>query len=393
MPRRTAAPPAHLLAVLALASAGAAQEARPTGCRTCEGRGAKDCSRHGKDLLPLEQGVRFCSEAAACRACEGALRVDCSRCANAEVEAEMLARRRLVAEWRQQRRERVDEVTHGQPLMHLATEHADLAYGIRPLTVGRDKLDTHEGMHLYGRRLEDFRSLFLTTLELQEADFSARLQVYMCRDQQGVMDLGPRVTGIGGGGPAVGSKLMGVDAVYCMWHDLRSMPDDEALHRNIVHNVTHLLLSNMATAQRMGNPRNGWLDEGLAHWFEDKVTGRCTNFCFEEVLMQPMAGFKGGRWRAPVRRMVDAGELTGFPELATRNTDQLTFPEHAQSFACVDFLLAVHGGAKFRDMVRALKRGEELRDVLREVYGLSPLTFDEAFTTWVKDNYSPQDSR
>src|SRR5262249_40085071 len=152
--------------------------------------------------------------------------------------------------------------------------------------------------------------------------------------------------------------------VYCMWHDLRSLNDDEALYRNVIHNVTHLLLSNLKPEYAIFNKGHGWVDEGLAHWFEDKITGKCTNFCYEEVLLQPGASFKGGRWRAPVRHMVDEGRITSFAELATKNTDQLDFPQHAQSFALIDWLLTVHGGPKFKTFLCMLKAGKPTRDAL-----------------------------
>ena len=183
---------------------------------------------------------------------------------------------------------------------------------------------------------------------------------------------------------------MGPEFVYSMWQDLRSMPDDEGLHRNIVHHTTHLLLSQMKPMLWMGNRKHGWIDEGLAHWFENRIDGKCTNFCFEEVLMQPGAGFKGGRWQTPVRKLVDDGEAASFAALSILNSDQLTFEQHAVAFAYVDFLITDRGGAKFRDMLRLLKQGKETREVLQAVYGLNPLTIQPAFEAWVKEHYSLQ---
>jgi hypothetical protein len=381
-----------VFAVLVLLPAIAAQTppAPAVACRACGSHGAVDCSKHGKALLPQEQAVAFCSAAADCKACAGALRLDCKQCRNAAVEQELARRRELVAAWRQQRAGAVDGVAKGQPLLHLRTAHVDLAYGIKPLQVGDDKLDTHAGMHLYGRRIEELRTRFLALLQSADADLAARLQIYMCRDQAAQANLAPVVTGIGGGA-AVGTKLMGVDAVYCMWQDPRLLPDDEALHRNLVHNTTHLLLANLTPAVRLGNPGNGWVDEGLAHWFEDQITGRCTNYCFEEVPLEPGGGFKGGRWRAPVRELADGGRLTSCAELSAKNTDQLDGPQHAQAFAMVDFLLQAHGGAQFRAFVVQLKQRVAMRDALQQVYGFGPLRFDTEFVTWVKANYSRQE--
>lgn len=377
-----------VLPLLSLAALAAAQDG--SGCRSCNGHGVLECKLHPKGMLEQEQAVRFCSVAAECKACAGALRTDCRTCRNPEPEAGLEQRRKLVAEWLAERRKAVDEITRNQPLLHLQTAHVDLTFSVKPLTVGRDKLDSHALMHLYGERLESLHALFCATLQVKPADLPARMQVFMFRDMQDHTIIAPRVTGFGGGS-SIGQKLMGVEAVYCMYHDTRHMPDDEALHRNIVHNVTHLLLSNMAPAVWLGNRKHGWVDEGLAHWFEDKVTGKCANFCYEEVLLQPGAGWKGGRWRVPVRKLVDAGKGRSFAELATRNTDQLEFEDHAMAFAWVDFFITSRGGSLFADLIRALKGGKATRDALQEVYRSDPLSIEEPFRTWVQENYPLQE--
>ncbi|MCA8974568.1 MAG: hypothetical protein KDC98_07585 [Planctomycetes bacterium] len=377
------------IAALLLLGFLGAQEHPVVTCRACYNHGSQPCAKHGK-MLELEQvahGTLFCSEVAACKSCGGALAIDCKRCSNHAVELELERRKELVATWLQQRRKDVDAITANEPLMHLQTAHCDLTFSIRPLTVGRKKLDTHELMHLYGERIESLRALFCETLELSTADLPGRLEVYMFRDQHDHATLGPRVTGISTSG-AAGTKLMGVPCIYCMWQDPRLMAGDEELHRTLVHSLAHILFSNMVPSNWLGNRNQGWLDAGIAHWFEDKVTGKCANFCFEEILLQPGAGFKGGVWRTPVRKMVDAGLAVSFAELSQRNTDQLSFEEHALSFALVDFLLSAHGGAKFRDFVRLIKRDSPTRDALQKVYGLNPLSIDEAFKAWVKENYS-----
>lgn len=377
-------------AALGMVGAMHAQTER-IACNQCGSDGIVECGKHGKAWLPRERAVAFCSHAAECKVCSGVLDADCKACRNATAEQELARRVELVRNWRRGLRTAIDDVAKGAPLLHLKTAHVDLSFGIDKLTVGRDKLDTHAAIHLYGDRLEALRASFVTTLALDDKDFSTRLRIYVCRDGEQSARLAPSVTGIGGN-LAVGTKLLGIDAVYCCWQDPRSLPDDASLHRNLVHNGVHLLLSNMDPPRPFGNPQNGWLDEGLAHWFEEKVDGKCTNFCFEEVLMQSGASFKAGRWRVPVRKFADEGKLVSLAALGQKNTDQLDFPEHAQSFAMVDCLLATHGGPKLRDFLRAIKSGTPMRDAMQAVYGTTPLKFDIEFDTWVKANYSPQES-
>lgn len=370
------------------------KDAPTVACKMCENRGSHPCSKHGKlfELETAASGTVYCSVSAACKVCAGALETDCKTCRNTPVENEIERRRQLVHDWLQQRRKGLPEVEDRKELVHLATAHVDLSFSIKPTTVGRTKIDTHPLAHLYATRIEELRTLFLQTFEIPEEELTGKLQIYMFRDAQDHALVGPRVTGIGSS-RSTGVKLMGVECIFSMWQDLRQMGDDEALHRNIVHNVTHLLLSNAKPEQFLGNRKAGWIDEGVAHWFEDKVTGRCMNFCFEEVLMQPGTGWKGGRWRAPVRRMVDANEGKSFAELSILNTDQLTLADHAWAFAYVDFLITSQGGAKFRELIKLAKRDQPMREALQAVYGYSPLSIDAPFRQWVKENYSLLDPR
>ena len=92
---------------------------------------------------------------------------------------------------------------------------------------------------------------------------------------------------------------------------------------------------------------------------------RCTNFCYEEVGVR--GGFKSGRWRAPVRKLADAGQLEPFTKVSTRNTDQLSGQQHAQVFAYVDFLIATAGGQGVRGAgAQAQERGRDPRCVTRD---------------------------
>jgi hypothetical protein len=371
-----------------------AQTPTAPACKSCDQRGTVPCSKHGKFLAAeaAERGVQHCSVAADCKACAGALVVDCKTCRNSAAETALAARQQLARDWLSRRRTEIDEVAGGDALLHLATAHFDLAFGIKPQMVGKEKLDTHALMHLYGDRLEALRKLFLETFALREDEQATRLQVYMFKSSRDQARIGPRVTGIGVS-QSTGTKLMGVDCVYSMWQDPRYFPDDEALHRAVVHNVTHLLLCNATPSQVLYNRKNGWIDEGVAHWFEDRLTGKCLNYCFEEVLVDPGVHWKGGRWRAPVRKLVEEGRGRSFAELSGFNTDQLDFQDHALAFAYVDFLLSVHGGAKFRDLVRLAKQEKPMREALPAVYGFNLLTIEAPFQQWVKENYPAVESR
>src|SRR5690606_10087087 len=126
----------------------------------------------------------------------------------------------------------------------------------------------------------------------------------------------------------------------------------------------------------IGNRGHGWLDEGVAHWFEEQVDGRCANFCYEEVGVAPGANWKNGKWRVGIRQQADADRLLRFTELYQKNSDELDFEAHAHAFAWVDFLIATQGGRKFGEFLKRVKGGEASRDAMAAVFGYGPLQFD-----------------
>lgn len=357
--------------------------ASPVACRYCKSEGERACKKHGR-FLESDRAVLQCSVAVACRTCAGALAVDCKICKNEVVERAAVERREQARIWLAGRRKAVDAIAKNSDLLHVKTAHLDLAFSIRPQLVGRRKLDTHQLMHLYADRIEALRSDFILSFKLRKDELPARLQVYMFGDRRDHRLVSPRVAGGGGGGS--GMKLMGVDAVYCMYQEPLTMSGDEALHRNIVHSVAHLLISNLRPEVWLGNLGHGWIDAGVAHWFEDRITGGCSNYCYEEVGAKK-GSYKGGHWRVPVRRAIESGKHESFVVVSKLNTDQLTWPQHALAFAYVDFLVASFSGRAFADFVSAIKRGDAVRDALVATFEMKILEFDDVFTAWVKKNY------
>lgn len=382
----------RVLPLLLLFASAPAQDAR-VQCNDCGSKGVHECSQHRGDLLAIEAAVVQCSVATTCRKCEGALAVDCKICSNPAAERGMQKRREVAAAWLAERQKSIGELLlEPEAALFLQTANCDLTFTLEPMTVGRKKIDSHRLMHLYGSRIEALRAEFVEVFELGERGFpepaddvSPRLGVHMFEDIRDQRVIAPRVTGIGSQGTGV--KLMGATLAYSMVKDPRTLRDDADVHRNVAHNVAHLLLSSMLPTVWIGNRSHGWIDEGVAHWFEEQVDGRCSNFCYEEVGLAPGANWKNGKWKVGIRQLAETGKLRKFTELYQLNSDQLDLEAHAHAFAWVDFLITAHGGAKFADLVRRAKRAEPMRDALEAVYGFGPLQFDDRFEPWVKETY------
>lgn len=387
--------------IASLAPASFAQEPAPVApptCRKCESTGVLACKDHRGPLLELEHGVAACSVAIACRRCAGVLEIDCPACDRPDVAERLTARREELAAWLAERRAHVDRFCKADDIEHLRTEHVDLTFSFGGATVDKRKLDQHERMHLYGERIEAVRRRFMAVLELSDADFpeigpdsSPRLDVNMFGDLRDMREMSPRLTGIGAMGNNI--KLTGGIPVWCVVDDPRGMKNDIDVHRVVVHNVTHLLLSNMLPARELGPTGEGWLDEGIAHWFEMEVDGRCSTYCVEEAVLMPGTNWKNGSYRVGIRQLADAGALLSFVEVYQKNSDDLDLPENAHAYAWVDYLMTTQGGPKLAEFARRLKRREPQRDAMKDLFGFGPLEMDAGFSDWVKLTYPPKELR
>jgi hypothetical protein len=356
-------------------------------CPSCDHTGHKDCKAHGRTELELMREGVLCSECAQCSRCGGTSYIDCLICSNKASEQRDKEHAERIAKWLKERRETIDK-HFKRDLLQGSSDHVDLVFDLKPMKVeggGNLKWDSHRLLHLYLQRIETVRAAFLKVLEASEREMSARTQVFMWADMNDQREAAPRFAGMGSGGTGV--KLMGTHQVYTMIFDKRRLRDDLDLHRNVIHNVAHLFLANLSPEQWTGNLKGGWIDAGLAHYFEYTLDQKCTNFCYEEVATGG-EGFKGGNWRPAVRKMVSSNsKYPSFAEISQKNTDQLTGEEHALAFSYVDFLITQYGGKKFKQLARGLKAWAEVRDLLNEVYGLNPLSIEEPWKQWVVETY------
>ncbi len=355
----------------------------PQTCKKCGDHGAVDCRRHNKAELTLESVALYCSRVTACGECGGARRIACDNCsAQASAEASVDAERARAEAWRRTRGE-IDAFM-GRPLLHVESEHFRLVWELPEIQVGRRRLDQHEGAHLYLGRLEDFHALFRKTFAALPEDIPAKCDLYVWKDRA---DHDRASLKYADGSGAGGVKLLGARPVYSFFRDRNRLPDDDAVHRHVVHSVAHLLMSNAWLSNWVGKIKGGWADEGVAHYFEDLLFGQCTNYCYEEI--DSNVTFKGGKWRPPVREMIAKERCTSFAALAQKNSTNLTTHEHAQSWSHCEYLIGLDG-AKFGALVRILQDKRPSSDALREVYGMTVVQFEEAWRKHVLATYPPR---
>jgi len=351
-------------------------------CKFCKDRGWKWCPRHKKEMRKLEEGVPFCSVRDECKLCGGTLRVDCKACKNRPAEEWLREERVRQAKWLAERR-KIDALAKHR-LMHAASPHFQLMFDIPRMKVGRRTLDQHHLLHLYLDRLEALYERFKKVMACSDGDFHPPFRIFIWNSATDQARVSPRITGLGGSG-GTGSKLLGSRPAFTVAKG-RGTRNDRDLHRCVVHNVAHLLLSNISPCVWIGKRKAGWLDAGVAHYFEFLLDGRCTNFCYTE--QNTMVGFRGGKWRAYIRSKVALGAaLPSFPSFYNKLIDELTPLEHALSFSYVEFLLNVYGGAKMKSLVRGIMQKRPQREVFRRVYGFGILELEKKWREHVLKTY------
>jgi hypothetical protein len=372
------------LALLALAAPGngAARAQDPPAaprCVACKSTGRVACRQHEASEMPLEHDVLYCSAVDGCGECGGAGWLPCKDCDNAPAREALGRKRARIGALREGLAKLDAEM--GRALRKVETDHFVLVWEIDELKVDKRVLRHHELMHLYASRLERVYAEYVAALAVQPRELREKCRVlvwYFPADQ-----VESSLRFCGNSSPR-GVKLMGGSAVYSVCGNKQNFKDDEALHRNLVHSVAHLLFAHQSPSQWIGDIKGGWADEGVAHWFEERFFGLCDNYCYQE--QNTTVGFKGGKWKPVVRKMIAMGDLPTAGDVFERNTDTLTPPMHAVAFSYVDFLIA-QDGAKFGELGRELRRKAPTRDALKKTFGWTVLQFEERWKAWVLETY------
>jgi hypothetical protein len=361
---------------LALALPAAAQG---RSCNKCKGAGLVPCREHGREPLSQELEVLYCSVVDGCEVCAGAGLLDCAACEQPEKEAELAARKASVAP----ARERLAEIDAkmGRALRKAESEHFVLVWEMTPLKVDKQLKSEHEMLHLTAQRLERLFADYAELFAVPEDQFHKKSRVFVWqlpedhrRGSNAFCDM--EVAG--------GAKLMGAEPNYSVCGNKSFFVGDEALHRNLVHCVTHLLFSHQQPSNWIGGLKAGWIEEGLPHWFEDRYFGLCDNYCYQE--QNTRFDFRGGHFKPALRDLVEKGEQPQVAGVMQRNTDELAPAEHAAALALVDYLIAQDPKA-LGLLGRDLRARAELRDALQQHFKVSILDLEQRLWPWVQENY------
>jgi len=329
----------------------------------------------------------------------------CPRCKapslQAKAEEEYAAKVAELQQWLASRRE-VDEATRTDDLVHVETEHFVLAWDLDSIrTADKRTYRQHEAAHLYAERFEDqyarFQELFGVTDENNLVD---EHYIYVFEKQSAHRIAGPLYTGLSGGSTVKRSGGDTTQSSIVTWWNKSEMPSEPDLYRNLVHNITHLLTScyydmswfpmgQVGLMPTWLNDEYGWLDAGLAHWFEWQTDQECTTYCFRE--QDTTRRWRSPDWKKNVWKAVTSGsdDVPSFARVITKPTQALDAREHQFCWSWVDFLIA-RGSEEMGVMMRMCKQERPVREMLVEAYGISYLAFEREWADWVATEYAPR---
>ena len=386
---RTLPRTALLIALACLLLGAFAGPLAAQSCESCANKGyrdCRDCAKHMQVISELSAAGMRHTHYMRCEKCAGTGFIDCDQCTWFETNG---------AEWKEWKRradgnrgwiaemQKTIDQRMERPCMVGETAHFRMVWDLEKLKVEKRMLDQPALLTLYLKRMESLFVDYLATFQIDAGMVAPKTLVMVWSsslDQRLAGRLWVEITSDSG------CKFYGPNPVYTVLGGTPKLRTDEQIHRNLVHNVSQLLLSSQKPAEWVGQLKGGWVDEGVAHWFEHKYWKICDNYCYVEV--DTMAEFKGGQWEPAVRELVvKPQKLVPLLAVITKNTAQLEAQEHAQAFSYCDFLIR-RDPKRFVDMVSRLKRKEGSREAIQAAYGLNLFQMEEEWKKWVLETYA-----
>lgn len=351
----------------------------PVKCIKCKSFGRLPCGEHTVPECEAELEVLYCSQAAACTVCSGVGWIDCPECEMPAVP-QWIAARKLAIAAHKPTLKYIDDAM-GREVRKGESPHFVLVWEMEDMKVEKVRRTPHELLHLYLKRLETMFADFRARLQVDDSKFPGKPNLYVWflpADQQRASE------SLCNQPSKRAAFLHGNPARYSTSGNKQYFLNDEKLHRSLVHITAQLLLGIMEPSYWMGNIKGGWMDEGIAHFFEDRYWGICDNYCYQE--QNTNTDFKGGKYRVAVRKLVADGMAPSLSETFQQNIDTLTLPMHAVSMSIVDYLIN-KDGAKFYELSKLLKSKVPTAEALQQVYGMRPLELEGLWKSHVLTTY------
>ena len=298
--------------------------------------------------------------------------------------------------WLGERRS-VDEMLDSK-FAHVETTHFIVSWNVPKISINRKSVKMHDAAHLYARRMEELYAKFQGLFGIEDRqNMRNKHWFYVLEKERQALEAGPVYAGLQGSGTVKRAGGASQESVAVMWRDKSEHPGDDDFHRHWIHSAVHQFTSvfydiNWFKTGQKGlsppwlNDKYGWLDAGLAHWFEMDFDQKCSTFCIREH--DAKARWRGGDWRKNIWKAVMAEEAASFPEVISKPTQALSAREHQFVWSWVDYLMARDASAMGKAL-KMTKMEASTRDILKECWGISTIGFESGWAEWVASEYAP----
>jgi len=358
----------------------------PTRCFHCKTTGKIPNPFHDSKKI-IEQEIAFCSwRIEADPEGFGLPWIPCQRCKNPSLQAraqkEFDRKAKIQTEWLKKRRT-VDETLRVKaPLFHVETEHFAWAWSIPKLTYKKKKYRQQDALHLYAKRMEAFYADFQRVHKIRDTDNLNNKHNLFCFEREMIA---MRACGAYGKQPSPSGRvtLQGEDSVYVCWWDKVRMPNEDNLFRNLIHNVTHLMTAVYGNLHWLYE--SGIAYEGIGHWWEIYYYDKATSSCFREL--DSLSDWVSTKWEARVKKSVLVKKQPSLTSMLDKNGGSLDCEEHLYAWSYIDCMMH-WDPKKTLDFFVVLKEKRPARDAFLEVWGCSPLGFEEKWIAFVREEYS-----
>lgn len=361
-------------------------------CPKCKTTGRLPNEFH-EEHQELEKGVLFCSWCIVTdKTAHGLPWFPCRRCRNkdlqakAEAEFDKLVKVRL--DWLKERRKVDEALGVKKPLLHMETKHFVWAWSIPRMKGPGNKLfKTHELLHLYAKRMEDFYEKFQKVYQVKDKDnVNNKHYIYSFesfRIARKASVLYAKLSAQNGR-----TTRQGDPSVFVTWWDKSLMPSDEDYHRSMIHNVNHLLTA--VYKNHWWLHECGIAYEGGSHWWEIYYYGKATSRCFLEA--NSLSGWRSSKWQAIVKKAVLADKQPKLLDLLLKPGTSLDATEHVFAWSYMDYMMHMDA-RKTMLFFQTLTEKKPARDAFKRAFNTSIPRFEEEWKAFVIEKYSVQDEQ
>ena len=358
-------------------------------CLKCRHQGVLPCESHvdvprEEEEPSAENPILFCSWAASCESCGGALWMDCPKCESGDRTKEIEERRNAIRAWRESGQL---EKKLARAVPRLETKRFAIVVDVTDLPIDdkkKKKTTGHALAHQMARDCEHVAARIVEHYGIAEMDYRAKMRMWLWTTLAAHQEAQQHFQGTISAGDF---RVYGRDPVFSVWTEPKNFDTVPKVRSLFAHNAAHLLLSNAFQPSWVGDIGGGWLDAGLAAWYEYELFGRVKNYCTEEA--SGRQDYEDGQWRAAVRRRLEHEDERFLPTLIGKRTGQLRPDENALCWSFYDYLLAAHPSA-VRKLLVAHKGKKPAREVLPQELGLDLFAMEDAWRAWVSENYPLQ---